>query len=52
MISLGDLAVVILAVGIVLSFVLLARHYILQAQANETAEDQVAPKATATNDRH
>jgi len=39
MISLGDLAVVVVAVGIVLSFVIVARRYIQRAQEAEAAED-------------
>jgi hypothetical protein len=39
MISFGDLVVVIVAVGIVLSFVLTAHRFIQNAQKSEAAED-------------
>lgn len=51
MISLGDLAVVLLAVGIVMSFVFLARRYIQRAQASETSEDPALTRAAGSGQR-
>lgn len=39
MISFGDLMVVVVAVGIVLSFVVAARRFIQRARETESAED-------------